>query len=136
MCVVWEFSNKSSQDISTLFKHISSDNEIAEKFKIGWTNLIYINDFGLALYFKELPYSKIKVSNWFVILYDESSNKSTQQCLLWFWNEEKKLSWCLLFDIQVPWTFFYQWFCSSIWILWNWFVHLLVILPHLIIVYI
>ena len=72
----------SSQDISTLFKHISSDNEIAEKFKIGWTNLMYINNFGLALYFKELPYSKIKVSNWFVILYDESLNKITQQCLL------------------------------------------------------
>ena len=89
MCVVWGSSNKPSQDISTLFKQISSDNEIAEKFKIGWTNLMYINNFGLALYFKELPYSKIKVSNWFVILYDESLNKITQQCLLWFWDEEK-----------------------------------------------
>ena len=71
--VVSVFSNSSSQDIiSTLFKHMSSFSEM------------YINNFGLASYLRELLYIKIKVSNWFVILFDESINKITQQWLMDF----------------------------------------------------
>ena len=40
---------------------------------------MYINNFGLVSYFKELLYSEIKVSNWFVILLDEGIKKITQQ---------------------------------------------------------
>ena len=66
------FSNSSSQDISTIFKHMSSFSEM------------YINNFGLVSYLRELLYIKIKVSNWFVILFDESINKITQQWLMGF----------------------------------------------------
>ena len=38
---------------------MSSDSEIAEEFKMSWTKLKYINNFGLASYFKELLYNKI-----------------------------------------------------------------------------
>ena len=66
------FSNSSSQDISTFFKHMFSFSEI------------YINNFGLVSCLRELLYSKIKVSNWFVILFDKSINKITQQWLMDF----------------------------------------------------
>ena len=66
------FSNSSSQNISTLFKHMSGFREM------------YINNFGLVSYLMELLYIKIKVSNWFVILFDESISKITQQWLMDF----------------------------------------------------
>ena len=49
-----------------------SKSEIANGFKVRWTKLIYINNFGLVSYFKELVYSKIKAANWFGILFDEN----------------------------------------------------------------
>ena len=44
-CLALVFSNNSFQDISTLFQHMFSDSEIAEEFIIGWTEVIYINNF-------------------------------------------------------------------------------------------
>ena len=46
-----------------------SESEIEEEFKMDLTKLVYINNFGLASYFKDFIYSKIKVSNYFVILF-------------------------------------------------------------------
>lgn len=84
-----------TQDISTLFKHVTSASEIAEEFKMFWTTLIYINNLALASYFKELLYSEIKISHWFVILLDKNMNKITQQRQLdysvRFWNKKNQL---------------------------------------------
>ena len=52
-CVTSAFSNNSSQDIFILFKHMFSDTEIAEDFKMGRPKLMYINNFGLVSYVKE-----------------------------------------------------------------------------------
>ena len=61
-CVASGFSNNSSQESSTLFKHsVEKSIMIVEKFRMGPTKLMYMNNFGLASYFKEMLYSKIKV---------------------------------------------------------------------------
>ena len=74
---------------------MTSASEIAEEFKMCWTTLMYINNLALASYFKELLYSKIKISLWFVILFDKNMDKITQQWQLdysvRFWNKKKSV---------------------------------------------
>ena len=74
-CVASRFPNNSCHDISRLFQHIFSDSEIARQFKMDRSKLMYIDNFGLGSYFKELLYSKIKAANCFALLCDESFNK-------------------------------------------------------------
>ena len=100
------FSNSSSQNISTLFKHMSSFSEM------------YINNFGLVSYLRELLYIKTKVSNWLVILFDESINKIAQQWLMDFVLEFETNHSSFL-DILLPVIFFIdlsivKLICSSI----------------------
>ena len=100
------FSNSSSQNISTLFKHMSSFSEM------------YINNFGLVSYLRELLYIKTKVSNWLVILFDESINKIAQQWLMGFVLEFETNHSSFL-DILLPVIFFIdlsivKLICSSI----------------------
>lgn len=51
---------------------------------------MYINNFGLASHFKELLNTKIEAANSFVIQFDESFSKITQQCQMDFLDNETK----------------------------------------------
>ena len=73
-----------------------SKSEIVNGFKMRWTKLIYINNFGLVSDFKELVYSKIKAAKWSGILFDELvslKNKITRLVkgtfALYFWTKKK-----------------------------------------------
>ena len=54
-----------------------------------WRNSSYLLKFGLAPYFKQVLLEDVKCSPLYVILFDESLNKSTQEKQLhvhvWYW---------------------------------------------------
>ena len=67
------------------------DSQIAKKFSLGKTKCAYLISFGLAPYFKNLLLERVKNSQDYVLLFDESLNKTTQQKQLdvyvRYWND-------------------------------------------------
>lgn len=70
-------SYKSNENVGKVLQAMFPDSEIAAKFSCGEKKTAYISMFGLAEHFMELL--KKEVSGCFVILFDESLNKKTQQ---------------------------------------------------------
>ena len=64
--------------------------KIACTVQVGRNRLKYIVNFGLASYFKDILKSEIAASEWFLISFDESSNKEIQDFemnfVIHFWN--------------------------------------------------
>ncbi len=55
------------------------DSSIATKFSCGETKCSYLLKYGLAPYFKQLLLDAVKHSSSYVVMFDDSLNKSTQQ---------------------------------------------------------
>ena len=66
-------------DINVLFTRMFPDSEIARQFTCSENKCSYLCRFGLAPYFRDLFLDDIKVSDEFVILFDESLNFATQR---------------------------------------------------------
>ena len=67
-------SYRSNEHAGSLFKVMFSDSEIAKKFACGRQKVSYLLTFGLAPYFLNELYKKLKNSPNYVILFDESYN--------------------------------------------------------------
>ena len=76
---VSHYSNNSCTDGGPLFRKVFPDSEIASRFTCGETKCSYLLKFGVAPYFKQLLLDAVKCSPLYVILFDESLNKSTQE---------------------------------------------------------
>ena len=61
-----------------LFRKMFPDSKIAAKFSVAETKCTYITKFGLAPYFTRMLVSRVKPSGPFVVMFDESLNRSTQ----------------------------------------------------------
>ena len=85
-------STNSSRRISQTFLAMFPDHPVVEKFQLAQTKLMYITNFGLAPHFQDILKQKINNSDFFVVSFDESLNKSTQTCQMdlgiRFWNKE------------------------------------------------
>ena len=68
------------------------DHPVVEKFQLAQTKLMYITNFWLAPHFQDILKQKINNSDFFIVSFDESLNKSTQTCQMdlgiRFWNKE------------------------------------------------
>ena len=56
------------------------DSEVAKKFQVGPNKVKYLTNYGIKLYVKSLLDESIKNSEFFIISFDESLNKVTQDC--------------------------------------------------------
>ncbi|ELU04337.1 hypothetical protein CAPTEDRAFT_214721 [Capitella teleta] len=87
-------SNSSQSAISTVFAAMFPDSAIAQKFSVGETKMRYLVKHGLAPYFKDLLLGYVKNVPW-VLMFDESLNKATQQkqldVMVRFWDPKKNL---------------------------------------------
>ena len=54
------YSNSSRDDIANTFKAMCTDSQIAKDFKLGRLKLMYIVNYGIAPYFKQLLDVKLK----------------------------------------------------------------------------
>lgn len=70
------YSYNSSNHMSDLFQAMFPDSEIASRFACGEHKARYLATFGLGPYFKLLMKQKIKDADAYVLLFDESLNKS------------------------------------------------------------
>jgi len=73
------YSYNYCSDIGTVFRKMFPDSNIASRFTCGETKCSYMLKYGLAPYFKQLLPEAVKRSPLYVILFDESLNKSTQE---------------------------------------------------------
>lgn len=71
-------SFRSNDNISTLFKKMFPDSEIAKQFTCGRKKCSYLINFGLAPYFSNELISKLQKVSHYVILFDESYNSVTK----------------------------------------------------------
>ena len=82
------YSFNSSANSSDLYKCMFPDSQIAESFTCGIDKCQYLPKFGIAPYFANVLSKKVKsVHTDYVLLYDESHNKftnQTQTCMFGF----------------------------------------------------
>jgi hypothetical protein len=77
--VNFHYSYKSSESVDLLFKRMFPDSKIAAKFQCGETKCAYLVKFGIAPRFQILLCEKLRQEETdFVLLFDESMNKMTQ----------------------------------------------------------
>ena len=73
------------------------DSKIAAKFSVAETKCTYITKFGQALYFTRMLVSRVKASGPFVVMFDESLNRSTQtkqmDIHIRFWDSGYVVTW-------------------------------------------
>ena len=85
------FSYRSCSELGDLFHRMFPDSQIAKKFSLGRTKCAYLVSFGLAPYFKNVLLERIKTSQDYVVLFDESLNKTTQgkqlDVYVRYWND-------------------------------------------------
>jgi len=74
------YSNNSSQDINLLFRKMFPDSKIASSFQVGADKVRYMTNYGIAPYFKSLLVDSLKMSDCYVVSFDESLNDMTQSC--------------------------------------------------------
>ena len=69
------------------------DSEIAQSFTFGRTKAMYVANYGIAPYFKTILEGVVKISDCYVISFDESLNDSTQTCqmdlIVRYWDSQK-----------------------------------------------
>ena len=96
------FSFRSCLDISELFCSMFSDNHIAKSFKLSKTKCVYLINFSIASYFKEVLRKEIINANVFSLLFDESMNYILQNEQLdihvRFWDDSKCMAVTQYFD--------------------------------------
>ena len=79
-CITGGYSNNSCNNIAILFQNMFPDSEIAKKFQLGPNKVKYLTNFGIKPYIKDLLVESIKKSNCYIVSFDESLNKVTQNC--------------------------------------------------------
>ena len=86
------YSDNSVKDTITLFQTIFQDSKAAMKMELGPTKLHYVVNYGIAPYFKNILKEDITSSDYFVVSFDESLNKTIQNCemdeIIRFWDEK------------------------------------------------
>ena len=69
-----------------------SDSQIAKDFELGHLKRMYIVDYGIAPYFKQLD-AKLKIPPLYTLPFDESLNEVTQEpemiMMIQYWDEEE-----------------------------------------------
>lgn len=102
--VMSHFSMRSCLDISSLFKAMFPDSDIAKNFQMSKTKVGYYITFGIAPYFKNLLLRDIKDSPFYSVLFDESLNKIFQEeqmdIQIRFWNNSSNLACTRYLDSQ------------------------------------
>ena len=80
------------KDLNSTFRAMFSDSSVAQEFQLGADKLKYVVNWGLAPYFKDILKENLRKSEFLVISFDESLNKSTRNCqmdiAIRFWNQE------------------------------------------------
>ena len=79
-CITSSYSINSCTHIEELFRTMFPDSEVAKKFQVGPNKVKYLTNYGIKLYVKSLLDESIKNSEFFIISFDESLNKVTQDC--------------------------------------------------------
>ena len=79
-CITAGYSNNSCTNINVLFQTMFPDSDLAKQFKLGPNKVKYIANFGIKPYIRNLLVESIKKSDCYVISFDESLNKVTQNC--------------------------------------------------------
>jgi hypothetical protein len=82
----------STQDsVKGVFQFMFKDSSVAKEFSCGATKSSYVSNFGIAPYFRKLL--KSKANEEYVLLFDESLNKTTKtkqlDLLVRFWDKDK-----------------------------------------------
>ena len=77
-CVLAGYSNRSCDGLNEIFARMFSDNDIAQKFKLGRQKSMYLATYGIAPYFKLLLQSELVKLDIMVFSFDESFNRITQ----------------------------------------------------------
>ena len=87
------FSNNSAKYLNQTFQSMFSEWPTFQKFQHGPDKLKYVINWGLVHHFKDLK-TELQNSEFLVISFDESLNKSTQNCQMdigiRFWIQEAK----------------------------------------------
>ena len=76
---VSHFSTSSSENVSSVFRKMFPDSQIAERFQCGKTKCSYLINHGIAPHVKQLLLDAVKRSQLYVVMFDESLNKITQE---------------------------------------------------------
>ena len=88
------FSNNGAKYLNRIFQSMFSVSPTAQKFQLGPDKLTHVINWDLAPQFKDLLKTKLQNSEFLVISFDESLNKSTQNCQMeigiHFWSQEAK----------------------------------------------
>ena len=88
------FSNNTAKYLNQTFQSMFTECPIAQKFQHRPGKLKYVINWGLAPHFKDLLKTKLQNFEFFLISFDESLNKSTQNCQMdigiRFWSQEAK----------------------------------------------
>ena len=66
--------------MSSLFHTMFPDSKIAKDMTIGTDKIQYVIKFGIAPIFKSMLFESIKLSECYVVCFDESLNDETQNC--------------------------------------------------------
>ena len=74
------YSNYSNKDISNLFYAMFPGSKIAKDMRLGADKVKYVINFGIAPVFKNTLTESIKLSECYVVSFDESLNNNTQNC--------------------------------------------------------
>ncbi|XP_063218747.1 uncharacterized protein LOC134529009 [Bacillus rossius redtenbacheri] len=78
-CICNNYSYKSCEDSSQLFARMFPDSLVARQFSCGEKKVAYLCHFGLAPHFQTLLFKSFQDTSHYVLLFDETLNKSTQQ---------------------------------------------------------
>ena len=85
-------SLNSNENLADIFRAMFPDSDIAKTFACGKDKSGYIIRFGLAPYFKQELIKTINKAGQFVLMFDESLNKSTKKKQLdvqiQFWEDD------------------------------------------------
>ena len=73
------YSYNSCADINFLVQQMFPESDITKKFTCGEKKASYLSCFGIAPYFKSLLKEKVKSSNGYVLLFDETLNHELQK---------------------------------------------------------
>ena len=73
------YSFKSMENKASLFRIMFPDSAIAAKFSLGVDKCRYLVNFGIAPHFLEMLQKSVSNSSEYVLLFDESLNKVTQE---------------------------------------------------------
>ena len=79
-CITAGCSNNSCSNMVELFKNMFRDSDIAKTFQLGPNKVKYLANFDRKSYLKDLLAESIKKFDCYIVSFDESLNKLTQNC--------------------------------------------------------